>query len=726
MNEKQTGKGIDWGSLEEEEQDVRPLYNALNIRGNSRILALAIIISTFSLMLPLYAVYLGLFGTGEAHFTRSLVVTLVLCWAFLFKPLNGGSWQERGTLVLAIDVCCVLLTIAVQIYVFFNIERWAEGVYDLGFLDQAMGITLMVLILEGTRRCFGIALTLLGAFFIIHTLFGNYFPGFFCVSSCSLSNLIDEVFISSNGINGLAIGVFLTFIIVFMLFGALVKETGAGAFFNSLATAVMGKTQGGPAKIAVLSSGFMATITGAGVANVATTGTVTIPLMKRSGLTAQYAGGVEAVASTGGQIMPPIMGVTAFVMASIIGVSYVKICISALVPACLYYLSLYFVVHFKSKKDNLIGIPKEQLPDAKTVLKEGAHLLIPFFVLSYMLIVGYTPLRACLWGVFSMFLLSFVKKETRLNAVGLVSVLESCTITAAPIGVACATIGIILGSIGISGLGFKFSSFVIGQAGGHLLPALIFCMIASIILGMGMPPLLVYISLALMVIPAAQMGVNSAHLFVFFYAVISGITPPVALVAYTAAGIAKSKPFQTGVTAFKIGLPVMLVYISLALMVIPAVTQMGVNIIAAHLFVFFYAVISGITPPVALVAYTAAGIAKSKPFQTGVTAFKIGLPVMIIPFMFAYSPELLLIGSPFEICLAVVSASLGIICFAAAVSGRFIKNTNIFENILLIATAIMLVKSGITTDLTALLILGIVILSQKLRKKGVGVETMAA
>jgi len=654
MNQKQTREGIDWGRLDTKKGNNRPLHTALSIQRDSGKLALAVVISAFSLILPLYAIYLGLFGTGEAHFTRSLVVTLVISWAFLFRPLNGVAWNQRGIWVLAIDVFCVLLTIAIQTYVFFNIERYAEGVYDLSPVDLAMGIALIVLILEATRRCFGIFLSLLGVFFVIHPLFGEYFPGFLSVSSSSFSNFIDEIFISSNGIYGLAIGVFLTFIIVFMLFGALVKETGAGAFFNSLATAVMGKRTGGPAKIAVLSSGFMATITGAGVANVATTGTVTIPLMKKSGLSPQYAGGVEAVASTGGQIMPPIMGVTAFVMASIVGVSYLKICLSALVPACLYYLSLYFVVHFKAKKDNLAGIPEDQLPDLRKVLKEGAHLLIPFAVLSYMLIIGYTPLRACLWGIFSMFLLSFIRRETRLDAIGFLSVLETCTTIAAPIGVACATIGIILGSLGVSGLGFKFSSFVIGLAGGHLLPALFFCMIASIILGMGMPPLLVYISLALMVIPA--------------------------------------------------------------------VTQMGVNVIAAHLFVFFYGVISGITPPVALVAYTAAGIARSSPFKTGITAFKIGLPVMIIPFMFAYSPELLLIGSPVHIVFAVLSASVGIICFAAAVAGRFIKNNNLIESVLLIAAAIMFVNSGLLTDLIAVLILGTVILSQKLIKRSARVE----
>jgi TRAP transporter 4TM/12TM fusion protein len=404
-----------------------------------------------------------------------------------------------------------------------------------------------------------------------------------------------------NGIYSIPMMVMATYIFLFILFGAILVRSGAGRFFINVALALTGSKVGGPAKASVVSSCLMASVSGSAVANVVTTGSFTIPLMKRIGYRPYFAGAVEACASSGGQIMPPVMGAAAFVIAEFLNMPYLKVAVAGIFPALIYFFSIFVMVHFEARKRNLATISAAELPSFKKEVKRGGHLFISIAVIIILLIIGYTPMFAAFWAIISILMLSFLRPETRMSPVDLLSALEEGARLAVAVSVACAAAGVIIGCVFVSGLGLKFTNLIVTLSGGILPIALILTMFASLILGMGLTT-----------------------------------------------------------TA---------VYITLAALVIPALTKMGVEPIAAHFFAFYYGLVSAITPPVALASFAAAGIAGSNPMQTGFHSLRLGIAKYILPFVFVYAPGMVFVGSWPEITLGIVGGFAGIYALTVTTEG---------------------------------------------------------
>jgi TRAP transporter 4TM/12TM fusion protein len=365
------------------------------------------------------------------------------------------------------------------------------------------------------------------------------------------------MYLTTEGIFGIAIGVSSTYIFLFVLFGAFLSKSGMGQFFNDLAMAIAGSGKGGPAKVAVVSSGLLGSINGSAVANVVTTGAFTIPLMKKIGYEPEFAGAVEATASCGGQILPPVMGATAFIMAEYLGLPYIKIAAVAVVPALLYYLGVITIIHLRASKNGLVGLPKDQLPKVRDVMKERGHLLIPLIGLLYLLLKGYTPIYAAFYSILLTIGASAIKKETRMSFKDLIDALEEGARTALGVAMACATVGVIIGVATLTGLGLKLAGAILFLGKGNLFATLVLTMIACIVLGMGLPSIPAYIITATMAAPAlAKMGIPPlvSHMFVFYFGMLANLTPPVALAAFAGAGIAGGNTTKTGIQAVKIAL----------------------------------------------------------------------------------------------------------------------------------------------------------------------------
>lgn len=441
------------------------------------------------------------------------------------------------------------------IAVFFNdiARRGAEPTK----MEIYLGIAAIILVVEAGRRVVGNVLPCLSMIFLAYCYFGNYVPGIFQIRGYSVSRIIQHMYLTPEGIFGLALGVSATFVIVFIIFGAFLSQSGGARFFNELALAVAGGRPGGPAKVAVVASGLLGTISGSSVANVATTGAFTIPLMKRVGYEPYYAGAVEACASTGGQLMPPIMGAGAFIMSEFLGIPYLTIAGAAVIPAILYYTAIFTNVHIRARKKSLEGLPEEQLPDLKQVMLSDGHLIIPVIVIITTLLMKYTPLRAGFIGVVSVVIVSSLKKNTRMNFASFVKALEDGARGALGVAMACALVGFIVGTSSLTSLGLTISNNIIDIAGGNLIFTLVMSMCACIILGMGLPTTANYIVCSTIIAPAL-IGMSvlplAAHLFVFYFGIMADITPPVCLAAFTGAGIAGASPSKTGFTATRIAI----------------------------------------------------------------------------------------------------------------------------------------------------------------------------
>ena len=420
-----------------------------------------------------------------------------------------------------------------------------------------VGGLLVVLVLEATRRAVGWAMVIITGFFIFHALNAHYFFGFFYGPPVRPAKFVDALFMSSDGIFGIPLHVCATYIVLFIIFGAVLIRSGAGRFFIDLAVALTGHRIGGPAKASAVASGFMGTVSGSAVANVVTTGSFTIPLMKNLGYRPRFAAAVEACASSGGQITPPIMGAAAFIMAEFLETPYSNIIIAAAIPAFLYFTTIYFMVHLEAEKHGIGRIEKKLLPNVGKVLAGGWHLLIALVVLVYFLIAGYTPMKSAIWGLTALFVLSFINKGTRMSPVDLMAALEAGIRATVPVTIACACAGLIIGSVFVSGLGLKFTQSVIEISGGNLLILLALTGISAIVLGMGITTTAVYITVAALIVPALiKIGIEpiAAHMFAFYYGVVSTITPPVALASFAAAAIAKTRPMATAIESTRVGI----------------------------------------------------------------------------------------------------------------------------------------------------------------------------
>ncbi|MBN1333933.1 MAG: TRAP transporter permease [Synergistales bacterium] len=482
---------------------------------------------------------------------RAIHLAFAMALTFLIYPATKSHKRK----VPFFDIAAILFSLFVGGYLVVDYMNLVMRAGDPLTRDLILGGITIFLVLEATRRTMGWPLVIVALSFMAYALFGHIIPGSLGHREYDMARVIEHLFLTSEGIYGVCIYVTATFVFMFILLGAFLNVTGGAQSFIDLAFALTGKYRGGPAKAAVVASGLMGTISGSSFANVAGTGTFTIPLMKSVGYKSEFAGGVEAAASSGGQIMPPIMGAAAFIMAEMTGVPYGKLIVHAAIPAILYYVSVFLMVDIEAAKMGLSGISRDKLPRMLKVLKDGGFLLLAPLSIVYMLLAGYSPIKASYVAVIFVIVASFMRKATRMDLKKFIDALELGAKGALSVIAACAVAGIIVGCVTLTGLGLKFADLIVTLAHGQLYPALFLTMMASIIMGMGMPTTALYIILGSMVAPALvkmNVPIVAAHLFIFYFGCMASVTPPVALSSYLAAAIAKADSVKTALNGLKL------------------------------------------------------------------------------------------------------------------------------------------------------------------------------
>lgn len=565
---------------------------------------------------------------------------------------------------------------------------------NIGFpqpLDYIMGLLAIIVVLEAARRTMGETLSVIGAVALLYAIFGPYLPGDLAHRGYDIIRLVEHLYLGTEGIYGVAIGVVATYVFHFVLFGVLAQASGLGQLFIDLASIVAGRYTGGPAKVSVVSSAFFGMISGSPVANTVTTGAFTIPMMKSKGFSGRFAAATEASASCGGQVTPPIMGAAAFVMTEMLGVPYNELILVAIIPAAFHYLSVLLMVHLEAKRLGLSGLDRDQIPAFSQVLARSWHLFIPLIVMVTMLLMKFTPFLAAFWGIILTILCSYVPlvlqqaglgrsmdASTALTPRKLVSALESGAQHSISITAACACVGFILGVTTLTGMGFKFSGAVID--GAYWLGAAV----AS----------------------ADPMGLISQTSLTLFFALIMIAVACIVMGA---------------------GIPTTPTYIILASIAAPALQAFDVPLLATHFFVFYYGVLADITPPVALAAYAGAGIAKSDPMQTGMTAFRLSMGKVLVPFMFVYAPALLFIDfTVFDFTLAMTSGILGIIALSVAYIGFFQTEVGRLEKVLLTVCGLVLVSHNLVAIAIAAAVVLLILFRNAQKAKAGRVAAAAA
>ena len=590
--------------------------------------------------MSLYHIYAIAFAPPQAQIFRSIHLLFAITLVFLIYPTRKSRGAGNPSLLdLALLAAAIAFNAYILVYFDYLIDR-IPYIDDPTPIDLAMALTATLLTLEGTRRVIGLALPLTAVVFLAWCLlFTNITP----------SALLDQLYLTTEGIYGSTLGVSAGFVVIFVLFGAFMERTGTGQLFMDFALAITGRSAGGPGKVAVISSSLFGTISGSAVANVMVDGPITIPLMKRTGFKPHFAAGVEAVASTGGQIMPPVMGAAAFVMAEYLAVSYFQVALWALLPALLYYVACFGAVHFEAKRQGIQGAPENEIPRLLDVLRERGHLFIPVIAIFVLMFVYSAPLAALI-GAMLCFPVAMMRKSTRkdLRPVHVWEALVEGGRNALAVAMACACAGIVIGVIALTGAGITFTQMLLGVAQNSLLIALIVTAAAGIVLGMGMP------------------------------------TTPA--------------------------------YIVMVSLLVPALIKLGVVEPAAHMFAFYFAVLSAITPPVALAVFAAASLAKADLWPTGLAAMKIGAAGFIVPFMVVYEPALMMIGSWTEVLHVSITATAGCLLLAAGLHGWLLIRTTLWEQVLLIGAALALVVPSWSADLIGGGLAAIVILSQMIRR----------
>ena len=604
-------------------------------------------------------IYAGAFALVEPLKLRILHVALGLALASLHVR-GAGDETRAGRLglfpLIALAVCA-----AAASHVFLDYDRIVTRipfVDDVRPLDLVLGLALVVLVLEVTRRLLGMALTVVTIVFIAYGLLGPWIPGLLGHRGISLATFVEVNYLTMEGLLGVPTGVSADVVFYFVLFAAVLEASGGGRFFIDLATSLGGWMRGGPAKIAVLASSLFGTINGSAVANVVGSGVFTIPLMKRVGYEPRFAGAVEAVASTGGQIMPPVMGAAAFVMADMMGVPYLAVVKAAIIPALLYYLAVFAAVHLVAVRDNLLGIAVDEMQAVRQGMWRRAHLLVPLVYLVWQIVDGYSPTTAALRAGAVAIAMSWVSRATAMGVREIVVALRRGAEQSIAVAVPCAAAGIIIGVIVQSGLGLKFTTLILTLSGGLMLPTLLLAMVVCIVLGMGMPT-------------------TSA-------------------------------------------------YILTAVLMAPALVNLGIPDMAAHLFVFYFACLSMVTPPVALAAYAAAGLSGASVWETGRVAFGMSLPAFIVAYGFAYNQALIMDASVLHILAVTFTAACGAIAMAAATVNFLVDRPTRMERLLLFLAAPTLIVPEVYTDIVGLLVLAGVVARQLRRTRARRVEVEVA
>jgi len=526
------------------------------------------IIAVVGIGLSLFELYTAGIVAMTAMRHRAVFLGSILVIAFLTRPLYKGAPKDRFNWALMVDLILAAVTVAVCAYIFIDLQNIFDRQGDWSQWDIAVGITLVILVLEATRRVIGLNLTCVVFGFLLFGYFGPYMPTILVHKGYSIERMATTLSLTTEGIFGLPTGVAATFVFIFILFGSFLEKTGAGSFFIDTAYCITGRFSGGPAKTSVVASGFMGSVAGSAVANVVATGSFTIPMMKKIGYKPHVAAAVEASASTGGQLMPPIMGAGAFLMAEFTETPYLEIVKISFIPAVLYFFSVILFVHVEAQKEGIWGLPKEVLPKFLATIKKGVHFIIPVAILITVLIMNYSPMMAGFIAVLAVYFTALLRKGSRISFKTLLKTLEQGARNAVVVAVACAAAGIIVGVVNLTGTGLRFSSLVVTLSHGIPFLALALVAITSLLLGMGLPVTASYIVLVILAGPGLMdLGIPllTAHMIVFWYSQDANITPPVALESFAASGIAGSSPMKTAFTSWKLAkglyiMPVVMAY----------------------------------------------------------------------------------------------------------------------------------------------------------------------
>ena len=640
---------------------------------------IGMIITTGLVAMSVYHFYAAGFALIQELTHRGIHLSFVLGLVFLLF-----SWRKSLTTAVApaawyrfdgvplFDILLAILGVVAAMYLpLLPSAALAQRVGNPSPGDVFMGSALLLLTLEASRRSVGITLPLIGIGFIIFALFGPWMPGALKHGGASWPALINHLYMTNQGIYGIAIGVMAKYVFLFILFGVLATRIGLGQLFIDLAMVLAGRYAGGPAKVAIFSSAFMGTISGSSIANTVTTGALTIPAMKKVGYPARFAAAVEATSSTGGQITPPILGAAAFIMVEYLELPLRDILAAALFPALLHYFGIFIMVHLEAKRLGLRGLRADELPKATQVLRQNWMSIVPLVILVYFILSGRTPDFAAVYGIMACVVIGFLNPLNRLTIRDLISALAGGARNTIAVGAAAATVGIVVGVVTLTGVGFRLGYVVVQTATD----------IGTTLSTLG---------------PLAYFTVSQWALFVSLI-----------LIAFSC-------------IIMGAGIPTTATYIILVAVAAPALAQLGVQPLVAHFFVFYYGVLADITPPVALAAYAAAGIAGSNPFQTGNTAFRLGIAKALVPFVFVYSPSLLLVAEGFTwsaFFITAIGALLGIASIGAAFSGYIFTKLSKVERWYIGLVGLLFVAPGMMTMAIAMVAISPVLISQWKRRE---------
>ena len=619
--------------------------------------AVAMAYKIFAILVTLYhLVFASGFWMPETLKHRSLHVSMILILAFAMYPATKKASRK---IIAWYDYILIALSAAVPLYMWLDYFNIINRAGKPNSMDVIIGTLLTLLVLEATRRVCGMALPMLGGIFILYSLMGTKqglipvnIPGIFLHRGYTWQKLMSHFFANTEGIYGSSVNVASTYIFLFIAFGEIMNKCGMGKFFNDIANALAGGSKGGPAKVAVVASGLLGMINGAAVAVVVTTGSFTIPLMKKTGYDNEFSGAIVATGSVGGQLMPPVMGAAAFIMAETLGIKYSTLLVSAIIPAVIYYMGILLQIQMRAEKMGMQGTPKDQLPKVGEVMKEYGHLAIPLVFLIYMLFFsGKTVIMAAFYTILFTIVVAQLRPNTRMSLNDIIDAMVASAKSTVSVAIACACVGIIVGVCSITGFALNMASTIIQIGGQSLMFTLMFTMVTCMILGMGLPSIPSYI-----------------------------ITSTIAA---------------------------------------PALVTLGIPPIAAHMFCFYFAMFANLTPPVALAAFAAAGIAGGSPMKTGWASVKLALAGFILPYMFVYNTELLLLDTPIAKGIQVaITAAIGVFLISVAVEGFLFRKVNAVLRILCFAGAYLLIDSGLITDIIGIAIcVGIVLLQKTMAKK---------
>ena len=662
-----SGKMDDIQLSAEEQQKLMEEYDPESrTRHLSGVMAKVIVIILIAF--SLFQLYTGYFGAYTAYIQRTIHLGFALVLIYLLFPLRKNSPRNK---IAWYDYILALLSLIVCAYWPIYYEELVQMVGGIDTAQMIIGGMAILLVLEAARRVVGLPLVIIAIAFLAYAMLGPYMPGMLIHKGLTFNQLIKTMFFTTEGILGTPLQVSSTFIFLFILFGSFLMQTGVGNYFNDLAISIAGKRTGGPAKVAVFTSALEGTISGSSVANVVQSGSYTIPMMKKLGYNKNFAGAVEAAASTGGQIMPPVMGAAAFLMIEFAGVPYLEIIKAALIPALLYFAGIWIMVHLEAKKTGLVGLPEDQIPPKKEVFKK-IYLLTPIIAIIVFMDLGTSISRAAIYGILFTIIVSLFRKDTRINLRKISIALQDGARNALGVAAATACAGIIVGVVTKTGLGLKLGHSIVGLASSItsepfflLMLTLVFTMITSIIIGMGSPTTANYI-----------------------------ITSTIALPA---------------------------------ILTLNDQLEFAVPVLAAHMFVFYFGIVADITPPVALAAFAATGISGGEPIRTGINATKLAIAAFLIPYMFVLQPQLLLIDTTIWEALWIgFAAILGMIAVGACMIGYWYRRLNWFERIISFVIGIAMIYPELISTLVGMGALLLMIAWQLVFKKVKGTTVKEA